>query len=84
MPKRRWRLKVEGEEWNSERKISDAELLNRVILAKALQVHASGQTVEFRTEKENLSITPRAAEQVIKASGQHSTSDDARKRKTVV
>jgi uncharacterized membrane protein YsdA (DUF1294 family) len=51
--------------------LSEQELLNRVILAKALQVYASNQTLHFKTEKEDFEITPRVAIDVIRASGQY-------------
>jgi len=35
---RRWRGKTVGEEWTPEGRVSEEELLNRVILAKALEV----------------------------------------------
>lgn len=70
-PKRFWKKKTAEGEWSVEGRVSEQELLNRVILAKALQVHASGQTMQFRTRKEVLEITPQSAEDVMRASGQH-------------
>ena len=51
--------------------MSEEELLNRVILAKALIAHASGHAMQFRTGKEVLEITPRSAEDVMRESGQY-------------
>jgi hypothetical protein len=69
--KRYWRKRTLGEEWTPEGRVSEQELLNRVILAKALQVYASNQTLHFKTEKEDFEITPRVARDVIRASGQY-------------
>ncbi len=72
MPNRRyWKRKTIGEEWTPQGRVSEQELLNRVILAKALQVYASNQTLHFKTEKEDFEITPRVAIDVIRASGQY-------------
>ena len=43
--------------------------MNRVILAKALQVHASNQTMHLKTKDGDFEITPRVARDVMKASG---------------
>lgn len=42
--------------------------MNRVILAKALQVHASNQTMHLKTKEGDFEITPRVARDVMKAS----------------
>ena len=47
---RHWRKKIVEGEWTSEDRVSEQELLNRVILTKALQVHASNQTMHLKTE----------------------------------
>ncbi len=44
--------------------------MNRVILAKALQVYASNQTLHLRTKGGDFEITPKVAWDVMKASGQ--------------
>ena len=67
--KRHWRKKkVEGE-WTPEGRVSEQELLNRVILTKALQVHASNQTMHLKTKDGDFEITRRVASDVIRASG---------------
>ena len=43
--------------------------MNRVILAKALQVHASKQTLHLKTEAGDFEITPPVALDILKASG---------------
>jgi hypothetical protein len=65
-----WRRKKIGEAWTPESVVSEAELLNRVILAKALMVYASDQTMHFKTGKEDFEITPRVAKDVMRAAGQ--------------
>ena len=40
-----------------------------MILAKALMVYASDQTMHFKTEKEDFEITPRVAKDVMRAAG---------------
>jgi hypothetical protein len=70
LPKRYWRRKPTGEEETPEGRVSDQELLNRVILAKALQVYASNQTLHLKTKDGDFEITPRVAKDVMKASGQ--------------
>ena len=65
-PRYVWRHRKIGEEWSPESVVSEAELLNRVILAKALMVYASGQTMHFKTEKEDFEITPRVARDVMR------------------
>ena len=67
--RRYWRRKSIGEEWTPESVVSEAELLNRVILAKALMVYASDRTMHFKTEKEDFEITPRVAKDVMRAAG---------------
>jgi uncharacterized tellurite resistance protein B-like protein len=49
--------------------VSEAELLNRVILAKALVVHSSGKPALLRTVKEEFEITPKVAADIIRAAG---------------
>lgn len=61
-------MKVEGE-WIPEGRVSEQELLNRVILTKALQVYSSKQTMHLKTKDEDFEITPRVAHDVMKASG---------------
>ena len=81
MPNRRyWKRKTIGEEWTPQGRVSEQELLNRVILAKALQVYASNQTLHFKTEKEDFEITPRVALDVIRASGQYTKKTLQKKR----
>jgi hypothetical protein len=60
-----WRRKPAGE----KDQISEQEMLNRVILAKALQVYASNETLHLKTEDEDFEITPRVASDVMKVSG---------------
>jgi uncharacterized membrane protein YsdA (DUF1294 family) len=60
-----------GEGWTPEGRVSEQELLNRVILAKALQVYASNQMLHFKTEREDFEITLRVATDVMRASGQY-------------
>lgn len=69
MPKRYWKHKPAPDKGNPEGSISDQELLNRVILAKALQVRASDQTVHLKTEAGDFEITPPVAFDILKASG---------------
>jgi hypothetical protein len=59
------RRKAVGE-WTPEGRVSETELLNRVILAKALMVYAAARTMHFRTRKEDLEITPRGAVDVMR------------------
>jgi hypothetical protein len=54
-----------GPEWNPQNAVSEEELLNRVILAKALIVLCSGSTVHLRTESDDMEITPKIARQLI-------------------
>ncbi len=49
--------------------MSEAELLNRVILAKALVVHSSGKPALLKTAKEEFEITPTVAEDIMRAAG---------------
>ena len=49
--------------------MSEQELLNRVILTKALQVYASNQTMHLKTKDGDFEITRRVASDVIRASG---------------
>jgi uncharacterized membrane protein YsdA (DUF1294 family) len=70
LPKRYWRRKSTGEQETTEGRVSEQELLNRVVLAKALQVYASNQTLHLKTKDEDFEITPRVAKDVMKASGQ--------------
>ena len=67
----RRKKKVEGE-WTPESGVSEQELLNRVILTKALQVHASNQTMYLKTKDGDFEITRRVASDVIRASGKWS------------
>jgi hypothetical protein len=66
---RRWRGKNVGEEWTPEGRVSEEELLNRVILAKALEVYASNQTLHFKTRAGDFEITPPVARDVMRAAG---------------
>jgi hypothetical protein len=59
-----------GEEETPEGSVSEQELLNRVILAKALQVYASNQTLHLKTKDGDFEITPQVARDVMKVSGQ--------------
>jgi len=77
-----WRRKKIGQEWTPESIVSEAELLNRVILTKALMAYASNQTMSFKTEKEDLKITPRVARDVMRASGQYPIQRSRKKRRT--
>ena len=77
---RHWRKKIVEGEWTSEGRVSEQELLNRVILTKALQVHASNQTMHLKTEDGDFEITPRVARDIMKASGKW-PSKKAKKRK---
>lgn len=61
-------MKVEGE-WTPEGRVSEQELLNRVILTKALQVNASNRTMHLKTKDGDFEITPLVARDVMKASG---------------
>ena len=70
MPKRYWRRKSIEEGETLEGRVSEQELLNRVILAKALQVYASKQTLHLMTRDGDFEITPQVARDVMKASGQ--------------
>jgi hypothetical protein len=49
--------------------VSEAELLNRVILAKALVVHSSGKPALLKTVKEEFEITPKVAEDIMRTAG---------------
>ncbi len=69
-----------GEEWTPEGRVSDEELLNRVILAKALEVYASNQTLHFKTREGDFVITPPVARDVMRAAGRLSA-QKSRKRK---
>lgn len=69
MMPRHWKGREPLSEWNPEDVVSEAELLNRVILAKALFVHSSGKPALFRTAKERFEITPKVAEDIMKAAG---------------
>jgi hypothetical protein len=69
LPKRYLRRKQAGEEDTQAGRVSEQELLNRVILAKALQVYASNQTLHLKTKDGDFEITPRVARDVMKASG---------------
>lgn len=67
--KRYWRKKkVEGE-WTPDSRVLEQELLNRVILTKALQVYASNQTMYLKTKDGDFEISRRVASDVIRASG---------------
>lgn len=48
--------------------MSEQELLNRVILTKALQAYASNKTMHLKTKDGDFEITPRVARDVMKAS----------------
>jgi hypothetical protein len=65
----RWKRREPLAEWNPADTVSDAELLNRVILAKALVVHSSGKPVMLRTIKEEFEITTGVAEDILRAAG---------------
>lgn len=69
MPKRYWKHRPAPDEGKPEGRVSDQELLNRVILAKALQVRASNQTMHLKTEAGDFEITPPVALDILKASG---------------
>ena len=64
----RWRGRALSE-WNPQDVVGEEELLNRVILAKALIVHASGKPALFKTSKERFEITPKVANDIMKAAG---------------
>jgi len=66
---RRWKGKTVGEEWTPKGRVSEEELLNRVILAKALEVYASNQTLHFKTREGDFAITPPVARDVMRAAG---------------
>ena len=67
--KRYWRNKKVQGEWAPEGLVSEQELLNRVILTKALQVYASNRTMHLKTRDGDFEITRRVAVDVITASG---------------
>jgi len=69
LPKRYWRKKPALEEGTPEGLVSEQELLNRVILAKALQVYASNQTLHLKTKDGDYEITPLVARDLMKTSG---------------
>lgn len=64
-----WRQRKTETSWDPRDIVSEEELLNRVVLAKALMAYCADQTVHFRTEKEDLEITPTVARDVIREAG---------------
>jgi uncharacterized tellurite resistance protein B-like protein len=66
---RHWKGREPLSEWNPDDVVSEAELLNRVILAKALVVHASNKPALLKTVKEEFDITPKVAEDIMRAAG---------------
>jgi hypothetical protein len=66
---RHWKGREPLSEWNPDDIVSEAELLNRVILAKALVVYSSGKPALLRTVKEEFEITPKVAADIIRAAG---------------
>ena len=54
------------QDWNPKYVVSEEELLNRVILAKCLFVVCSGTTVHFRTETDDMEISPKTARRLLR------------------
>ncbi len=69
MAKRRWKLRTTPSEASSGVIVSNEELLNRIVLLKALQVRAFKRTLHLRTEAEEFEITPSVAFDITTASG---------------
>jgi len=70
LPNNYWRRKPTRKQGTPEGRVSEQELFNRVILAKALQVYASNETLHLKTKDGDFEITPLVAREVMKASGQ--------------
>jgi hypothetical protein len=64
---RHWNKKTAGEEWNPEGRLSEEELMNRIILTKALEVYASNQTLHLHTREGDFEVTPLVARDVMRA-----------------